>query len=172
MADDPGGVNRALEALGKKIREAVKSALGEAMDLVGITSQGSFWIKGRGSADFATHPSKLTVRTGRLIRSLTPQGGAFTLTGQREQIRTVQVSGETVVGVFGTRVPYAAIHEYGGTVQQPAYTHRNLFGRGIVAQMPARSVTVGARPFLEPALKQATPRIVGIFAKRIRSLEL
>ena len=49
---------------------------------------------------------KLRVRTGNLRRSL-----------QEKRARKVQERGNEIIGIVGTNLKYAAIHEYGGTIR-------------------------------------------------------
>ena len=165
MPDDLKEFERRVEDFRRRIGQELVRAAAESLDVVGIESQGRYWVKPGGKGK-PVHPSKLTARSGRLIRSLSPAGGAFA-PREREQIRQVNVEGGKIIGIFGTRVPYAAIHEFGGPISIPAYTHRNLFGRGIVAQMPARTVQIPARPFLKPAAERSKHRIIGIFRDKI-----
>jgi len=164
-----------IDRFSERLKEAILETAGEAMDLIGTIAQAKYMIA-PGGPGAPVHSSKLTVRSGRLIRSLSPQGGAFTAAGEREQIREVQTRGGKVVGIFGTRVPYAAIHEYGGTI--PAMTiyprkakalhfftkeGKEVFAK--YANVPAR--TMPARPYLGPAAKEAEPKIVAILDGKI-----
>lgn len=80
----------------------------------------------------------LNVRSGRLFRSFTPNG--------RDNINEKTADGLK----YGSRVQYAAIHEYGGTIQHPGTG--NGFGKGI--PIPAHPIPMGARPYFNPALKK------------------
>lgn len=63
--------------------------------------------------------------------------------------RSIQLGQYGNFAKVGTNLEYARIHDLGGTIR--AYTHRNLFGRGIVAQMPARTVRAyKGRGYLKP----------------------
>ncbi len=46
---------------------------------------------------------------------------------------------------------YGRLWEFGGTI--PGYIHHNLFGRGITAVMPER--TVAARPYTAPSISES-----------------
>ena len=139
----------------KTLLEGLRQGIAEGMDLIGITAQGEYWIAPGGPA-IPVNPTKLTARSGRLIRSLSPQGGAFH-SGQREQVRKIEVKDGKIVGFFGSSVPYAAIHEFGGTIH-----HTNLFGRGIEA-----TIHMPERPYLHPAFENAKPKIVKIMHDKI-----
>jgi len=161
----------------EKLPHELSAGVADAFDLIGQISQAKYWIS-PGGEGLRTNPSKLTVRSGRGIRSLSPQGGAFSPTGAREQIREVNIEGLEIHARFGSRVPYLPLHEHGGTI--PAMTirpvkakalHFFINGQEVFAkkvELPARSVQ--ARPFLSPALKEAEPKIMGIIENRIIGL--
>ena len=81
---------------------------------------------------------KLYVNTGRLARSFAPFA--------REGV--LRVKGLNIE--YGTRVPYAAIHEYGGRA-----------GRLRRARIPAR-------PYLRPAIKRARKELVELYQAIMR----
>ena len=76
------------------------------------------------------------VDTSNLLNSISVQEGSGGKTDA-----TVEI---------GTNVEYAAIHEFGGTVQQT-----NAWGRGI-----SQTIHIPARPYLRPALDENTNSIV------------
>ncbi len=166
-----------IEKFSRQLKSALMNAAAEIIDQIGIASQSRYWIT-PGGPNKNTDPGKLTVRSGRLIRSLSPQGGAFHA-GEREQIREIKVSGRKIIGIFGTRVPYAAIHEYGGTLpamtiypQKARALHfftkdgREVFAKR--ANLPPR--TIPARPFLGPAAREVEPKVVGIIDGKIAKI--
>jgi phage gpG-like protein len=134
------------------------------LDLVGQTSAADFWITTSASVGSnitqPTNPSKLTMRSGRLLGSLVgarrftavrlpssvdrfaakqfSSSGAGFSRGKKEAIRRVKVSAGQVSAEIGSEVPYAAIHEFGG-----------MAGRG-------KTVNIPARPYLQPAAEKAT----------------
>jgi len=79
----------------------------------------------------------LNVRSGNLFRSFTKGNPANILK-------------DTGKGVeFGSKLPYAAIHEYGGVIDHPGTN--NGFGRGI--PIPAHGIPMPKRSYLQPAIK-------------------
>jgi len=80
----------------KKLQEAGT----EILNKIGVDSQMKY-MKNGGEVG-----SRLTIRTGRLVRSVLGQGG--------EQIREITVGDNQAVFSIGTKVPYAALHELGG----------------------------------------------------------
>ena len=180
MADDVSRFERRVEEFRKRLGEQLIKGVAEALDAVAIESQSKYWIK-PGGVGKPVHPRFLTVRTGRLIRSLSPQGGAFSARGEREQIREIQVRGGKIVGIFGTRVPYAAIHEFGGRIQETItpLQRRFFFGRmyetgdskyRAMALSQSLNINIPARPFLRPAAEASGPGITKIFRRRIQGV--
>lgn len=102
--------------------------------------------------------SKLGILTGRLSRSILDVPGPG---GRKESIRRILGTGQTFEAEIGSEVPYAAIHEHGGTIN-----HNNLFGRGISA-----TINIPPRPYLNPALDASRALIHAEFQKVIKLLE-
>jgi phage gpG-like protein len=87
--------------------------------------------------------------------------------GKRESIRKVTGSGGKLTGWVGTKVPYAGLHERGGTVTVPVTPLARRFfwymdqqaGGGskwfgmAVSKKDSFTMNIPARPFLEPAAK-------------------
>ncbi|MFV8250242.1 phage virion morphogenesis protein [Bdellovibrio bacteriovorus] len=65
--------------------------------------------------------------------------GSFTI--PNGPMQEMSKSGEEVR--LATHIPYAAIHNFGGTIQHPGT--RNGFGRGVLIK--PHSITIPARPF-------------------------
>lgn len=102
--------------------------------------------------------SILNVRKGNLFRSFT-KGNPF------------NILKDTGKGIeFGSKIPYAAIHEYGGTIDHPGTS--NGFGRGI--PIPAHGIPMPQRSYLAPAIKafeeQALEKLVINAMKPITNL--
>jgi len=104
----------------------------------------------------------LRIVTGRLVRSLT---GARTGTNQPESIYRIQSGGGDVTVTFGSVVPYAAIHEYGGTIDRLA---RSVISTR--ATIPAHTITIPGRPYLGPALNDESDTVVNLFDVEIQEL--
>lgn len=100
----------------------------------------------------------LFVRSGNLYRSFTKGN-------------PLNILKSTSKGVeFGSKVPYAAIHEYGGVINHPGT--KNGFGKGI--PIPPHSIPIPQRSYLAPALKAfeadgLNPLVYKVFAP-IRAL--
>lgn len=163
----------------KRGTEVLRVALIEAMRQVGLMSVSRFMTtSGRMNKD------KLNIRSGRLSRSLL-DGFSFSggLGGAREGIRRIIKKPGGLDAEYGSKVPYARIHEKSGTTH-PSVTAKSRrffwamwYQTGIdmwkyMALSPKKSFTVKipARPFLEPALEAAKPKIYDIFQQRIRLL--
>lgn len=146
----------------------LKTGVNESLDVIGLTAVSKYMVPakatftGKGKKTKVkitkTQRKKLNIITGRLARSIANSYSYAQGTGGvNEAIRDVTIQGGAVVGVIGSRVPYAAIHEYGGTIH-----HNNLFGRGIKA-----TINIPPRPYLRPAIKDALPTVRKIIRKRI-----
>lgn len=118
------------------------------------------------------NPDRLTWRSGALARSLTRTDDPYNIT-------EVKSAGTIFSGIIGTRIPYAAIHEFGGTI--PAHTinitddMRRYFWHkwyesekteekwkfAAVKKGPIQipDIIMRARPFLAPAF--ANPDVIG-----------
>ena len=148
---------------------ASAAGIAEIMNQIGITSITDFMINAGdiASAKLAViHPTKLTIRIGRLSRSIL---NAFSFSiaklplvknlgdrfvkgrtktkfanGQKEGFRKIfyDKSLRRVNGEMGTKVPYAAVHEFGGRVHPK-------------------------RAFLFPAVEKVRPRMAGIIDKEL-----
>ncbi len=100
----------------------------------------------------------LNVRKGNLFRSFT----------KGNPLNILKDTGNGIE--FGSKVPYAAIHEYGGTIDHPGTD--NGFGRGI--PIPAHGIPMPKRSYLAPAIKafeeQALEKLVINAMKPITNL--
>ena len=116
---------------------------------------------GRGALTSApAHPSRLTSRSGRLRGSLAGRG-------YRAGIDDSRLPREIVVG---TDVDYGAVHETGGsfTMVVPRHVRTSAFGREtrpFVVREHTRSVTYPPRPFIGPALADASRQFEDIFVR-------
>lgn len=144
----------------RDIKVALQQGAHLAFDMIGSRSQADYWRK-IGGAPIKT---KLTARSTRLIRSLSPQGGARPGgVGASEQHREVRVVGDKIIGEFGSNVEYAAIHEFGGEIKAKNVKFlrfRTFDG----AWHSVKKVTMPARPYLRPAAAKEQPRIADMMA--------
>lgn len=102
--------------------------------------------------------SILNVRKGNLFRSFT----------KGNPLNILKDTGNGIE--FGSKVPYAAIHEYGGTFTHPGTD--NGFGKKI--KIPAHDIAMPKRSYLAPAIKafeeQALEKLVINAMKPITNL--
>jgi len=156
----------------------------EAMRLIGV----------RATTDFMTvrtfDPEKgfggrtsemLHINSRRLATSLLDGfylRGSERVTGAKEGIREVKVSPGQVEGTYGSQVPYAAIHEYGGTIPKTAKSRRFFWAMWYNSKAPmwkALALTAGpikipARPYLRPAVEKVEGEIVDYARQRLIEL--
>lgn len=89
---------------------------------------------------------------------------------RRSLFQTVSDDGDSIIGkvAFSADVPYAAIHEFGGTIQIPEITatkakalHFIIGGKDIfVKKVRAHSVTIPERAPLRTGFKEMMPKII------------
>ena len=154
----------------------ITQTMRDALRLVGQTAATRYMIQtgtrsgrvpgGLPSNTIGTNPTLLTWRTGRLARSLVR-------TDDAENITRIRQEGTMIIGEVGTKVPYAPIHEYGGTIParvQPITPRMRRFfwakfyetrdekwkrvalkARPPVINVPA--IRIRPRPFLGPTVR-------------------
>jgi len=103
----------------------------------------------RKAVEFASHtpgrPRGLGIGRGNLVRSL---AGEVKTSGHSVDV-VLSSGGKSGFGA----VPYARIHEEGGTVQVPRHTRSVAFGRKVPDfEVGPYSYKMKKRPFLQPAL--------------------
>ena len=86
----------------------------------------------------------LTRRSGDLWRSI--QGEVFD-------------RGGTVVGIVGTHVKYAPIHEFGGTIRPKKAGGFLMFKGQDGGFVSVREVKIPRRPYMSRALRERSPRV-------------
>lgn len=135
----------------------------KCMDAVALFAVGKHMIPTRGAAAAATagtHPTKLTIRTGRLSGSIT-KGYRYTISalpraeyssfmkpsvleelgGIQEGYRIIKGTGRKILAKIGTNVEYGAKHKYG--------------------------IGVPKRPYLQPGLDDAYGKFPGLIEEQI-----
>ena len=171
-------------------RKHLGRAMGAALEQIGITSTNDFFVRNPGMLDQWEKPpvpNILTERTGRLITSVlhgysfnatsVPQSvyglltkrktGADDKKGKREGIRKVTISSTTIQGIIGTKTPYAWHHEYGGIIRSKGKPMVFANQNGEIVR--TNSVKIPPRPFLEPAVKKAFPRVKMIMNEMVEA---
>lgn len=92
----------------------------------------------------------LRMVSGRLFQSFNPSN--------TENISIINKSGDEITLTYGSKVPYAAIHEYGGTINHPGSSKFQVFTIGNKTIRTnfteAHSITIPKRPYLAPAVKE------------------
>lgn len=83
-----------------ELKRKLNEAGVEILNKIGVDSQMKY-MKNGGQVG-----STLSIRSGRLVRSVLGQGG--------EQIREITVGDNEAIFSIGSKVPYAALHELGG----------------------------------------------------------
>jgi len=171
----------------KERTEVFKVAVVQSMRLVGLSATSDFMQNTFNQDDGSFGPradnSKLRIMTSRLARSLT---GGFDFSGEnvrgvREGIRRIRKGKKQVRGEFGSKVPYAATHEFGDerpvTNRQRAYflyrhgeTNADFSKWLAMAYPKSGKLKYPARPFLNPALETNREEIRDLFIRRVNEL--
>jgi len=124
-------------------------------------------------------PGSLRVQRGRLARSLLQTRGTISGSGGApESIARIEADNEGGKLVKGSRVPYAAAHEFGlsTTVQVQAHTRTitEAFGnplpsgpQEVQVQAHSRNMDMPERPYLRPALDDTAQRVTDLASERI-----
>ena len=160
-------VARDLAEMGNDVISVLVRGTNRSLDAIGTRSQKDYLQGG---------PDKLNMKSGRLIRSL---AGALTFaqegdSGQREGIRKITVSKDKVSAEFGSKVPYAAAHEYGTgpyeILPTKAKALRFAIGGQTVFAKSVQHPGLKKRPFLEPALEDERSRFPSIYEEELQVL--
>jgi len=168
---------RQFRSYGKKLGDDImKEAMFAALEMVGNTAVDQFMKETsnkKGDSDYfktALSGTKLRMRTHKLQRSISNvmdfSGSSYSsvlkkhakgdatfpgASGKKESIRQVTINGKQIEGIIGSKVEYAAIHEFGGKA-----------GKGL-------SVNIPKRPYLTPAVAETMPDISKMFNELIHT---
>lgn len=114
----------------------------------------------------------LRIQTSRLVRSLT--GAREGSRGRQEGVSRITTEGGSIELTYGTSVPYAATHEYGDTRTVTDGMRAYFWARHAEtdedrwkAMALSGELNYPERPFLRPALDDATPTIARIAAEEV-----
>lgn len=181
----PDEMSAALKQAESVFEQRMEAALRVVDPILGATATDRYMGKDLGGRSSKPNPRSgpgtLRKQTGRLARSLTSTRGRIANTGGAgEGIARITTEGAVVTLTKGSRVPYAKLHEEGGTHQVAAHerTITQAFGQPLdppkTVQVSAHSRTVPARPYLEPALDdtrdQATKVILDTAVKAMQEI--
>lgn len=125
------------------------------MRRAGAVAGATFGTVGKRSRD---DQGPLRIVTSRLVRSILNR--AFG--GRRESVNELKAVGSNKLLLSkGTSVPYSLAHEKGfsGEVDVPAHTRKHPSAGDVRVKAHQRSMTVPARPYLGPALRDEEPGI-------------
>jgi len=108
-----------------------------------------YMIQGKVRMDTAVDPRRLTIRTGRLARSITGQN-------RQEQHYERRVQGNILEIIMGSLTPYAGVHERGFTGAVNVREHRRM---GHTVRAHTRQMNIRERPYLQPAVNDQSQEI-------------
>jgi len=143
------------------------------------SASGAAAVRGRQPRNTRTGPGTLRIRSGDLLRATEPNGR-----GNVTKFRATPGGVEVEYGIDKNVVPYAYIHEYGGTIKHPGGTPYRIIDGVFIPVSKARGanlpktkphdIRIPARPYFNPGVyawqKDEWPQVLGRIDKRIRSL--
>lgn len=102
----------------ERLAEVTKRTIERLMNRTAIYAADRMVVPG--GKDLPVQSDKLTTRSSRLLRGL--QGARGLNWSSAESVRSFRVVGAILQALWEILVPYAAIHEYGGTANHPGGT--------------------------------------------------
>lgn len=167
------------ERIGQRIPAMLLEYFDAARFMIAADATSTFMQEGKGAAGPNPNvgPGSLRIVSGRLSRSLVDATESRTST--REGISEVEVGSVTGRMKYGSRVPYAAVHEEGfsGTVRVGTHTRTitQAWGRQITpveVTIPAhtRLMNVPKRPYLGPAQRSTQEELTARLAEMMHEI--
>lgn len=152
--DRAAAMRRLVGARGNAIAELERTMLRE------MDRTRSYAIQNRMATDPGPPSELLHIRSGRLRNSI---------------FAAARSSGSSVTGVLGAGVPYAGVHERGGTVSVPSHARRQTMAWGreidpVTVMVRAHSATYPQRAFLRPSLEARRMEILAALGATIRGM--
>jgi len=168
MADDLKRLQEALQRILRKRKDVRTRIANMAVARIGGRAVQDYMIdSGKNDSGQAvqtpTHPSRLTIRSQRLMRAV--KGGA-------ESKKEIRIRDAMTTFIFTILVPYAAIHEFGGTINVPVTTKsRGFFWKMFfetgeekwkfmaLTKKTSFKITMPRREYLAPAIDDELPEV-------------
>jgi hypothetical protein len=137
-------VRKVIKNLHSIMPKYMHAGLVESLDHIGLLAVSKMparpWSREAGMQRARIPGSQINKVTLRLSKSILNEEGQW----GKEGIRRIEPAdprpGDDITAIIGSRVPYAAIHEFGG--------HFSIISRHVTIKMPRR-------PYLRPALKDS-----------------
>ena len=175
MPNDLSDLSGELRTVIQRIQDVAREILDRASTEIGATASSRYLRDAGKQAAVSDRPGfnnrvgegTLQSVSGRLGRSLR---GARTDRNAPESINRIEVRATGATLTFGSKVPYAGIHEHGGQIPVTEsmrgffwakYMETNAEGWKALALGAEQKAAfeIPARPYLEPALSDALPEI-------------
>lgn len=160
------------------LEEALMRSVDVARVRIAASATGRFMREGKGATGRNTKTGEGALRkvSGRLARSLT--GAAESRTGgSREGFSRLKHTARGFTSTFGSNVPYARIHELGGTTKVTDkmrgffwYKFSETGDEKWKAFALSDSITIPARPYMEPAVDDQKDYIDNYVSKALDNL--
>lgn len=144
-------VSPALLKFGSELESRLIEAAGTGWTMIAGRAIGEYMRDAKGEPARRSPGDKgpLRIVTGRLARSLI---GARKDGNSPESVYRIQTGSGQVTVTFGSAVPYAAIHEFGG-----------MAGRAL-------SVAIPGRPYLGPSINELSGEVTNVFDVELTKL--
>lgn len=108
--------------------------------------------------------TRLRLVTGNLFQSFAPNNP--------NNVTEFSESGDVVTMAYGSKVVYAAIHEYGGTIRHPGSNKWQVFRIGnktiYTSYTKPHNITIPKRPYLAPAVEKMKSEGYDILIRKIK----
>jgi phage gpG-like protein len=165
--------------------EAFRIGIIETMRRIGVIATSKYMTPRRFESDTGTFGGRrsdlLHINTRRLATSLLDGfnlRNQSRLSGIKEGIREIKASGGNIIGVYGTEVPYAAIHEQTGARKTEKsrrffwamFYQTNQMMWKAMAITKKRFFIIPPRPYLSPAAEEVEKDMPKIFTERMKVL--
>jgi hypothetical protein len=188
----PASLNNLPDELIELLPVTIAQAMGDALNFMGQSAVSRHMIMTGGAQASRWTPinaSMLTIRTGRLARSLMGQIQGSKSSVMNEGRHTISQSGNLFQGEIATSVPYARSHEFGGdfriTERQTKFFYAMWKTRGdtsteardmwfalFLKGKMRKTIRRPARPFMRPMIADPITHdgVNRIFKLRIQNL--
>lgn len=104
--------------------------------------------------------------SGQVLHRVTGNLASSINAGGANSLSTLVESGDAIIGTVGTKVRYARLHEYGATVNVPAYNRTSKLGKSYTVR--SHKATYPERSFLRSGIRDRADQIRNNIAVAMR----
>lgn len=168
-----------IERINEKIHRVFRLTCERVLSRIAINAASHMIVPG--GIGKPSDRTKVTTRTARLLRSIV---GARGQEWQgKESVKSIRVSKSKFDATVGTKVPYAAVHEFGHPARTDLITsqQRKFFWamfykskepkwKGAALSKGIHRKAYGGRPFLAPAMEETKGDVNQVFVESMREV--